>query len=157
MKHYRGVCLFHLHFPQSTSCRSVLGKKIALRNLKFTVLLMIVVSQTPNQPSQWNHPILLFLWLEQKSKRADENRQHRKREPGCNSITGYLEHHQLGPDVCLLRFRTASIHQTNTAGICCNSGNWLLLSDRGYISGYQCWISEVISLPWSLLSCLLFV
>lgn len=63
--------------------------------------------------------ILLLLWLQQKS--AAEHGQYKKSEADCNSITGYLEHNQLSPNVCLLSFRNASIRQTNKAGIGYNS------------------------------------
>ena len=131
-------------------------EKIALHNLKLTVLFMILVSQTPNQPSQWNHCTGTVVFLTGTKEWACRWKQTAQEERARLQLNhGYLEHHQLGPDVCLLRFRTASICQTNTAGICYNSGNRLFPSDRGYISAYQYWISEVISLPWSLLSWLL--
>lgn len=108
---------------------------------------MILVSQTLNQPSEWYHSILLFLWLEQKSERADENRRHRAKLQLNHGLSGTPS---AWPG-CLFAPVQDAIDSSDQRG-------WNLLelwkaapSQRWWRR--PGWISEVISLPSSLLSC----
>lgn len=110
---------------------------------------MILVSQTLNQPSEWNHSILLFLWLEQKSECADENRRYRARLQLNHRLSGTPS---AWPG-CLFAPVQDGIDSSDKR-------SWNLLelwkaapSQRWWRR--QGWTSEVISLPSSLLSCLL--